>query len=311
MVTRFVDRLDFELRDFPTSRALDSLFDHVHYVTALFAKHYFRNDPVEEFPTADLGDLIDENTPEPASMNRRGWNVTAWADRTPRTARVYWRRPPRRGHPVLVFHHGAGSIPYDRAFERIVPAAALPEWNLFCIEAPCHESLKVYFERAFDSLFHLQHLFAASILAFESAARWAVRNGAPSVVFCGVSLGGLLAMLHGRYFGSADVYIPMLAGLDIHHMFFRSANRPLADRAAIRAEMECYREALDFSRLMPWPPPRPCFPLLAEHDRLMDYERSVETWHGYPVSTIRRGHTSGLVSYRALTEHLLTHLPAR
>ena len=322
MTERSGGRKGLALRTLPTARRVDYFLDHVHYVTSLFAKHYFRNDPLKEFQTGSLRDLLRDSSGSVRSVGqhlpdeelnseaqRSGWSVTVRSGRSRRTARVHWRSPPRRGRPVLVFHPGAGSVPHDKSFQRVIPPHCLESWNVAHIEPACHRSLKDYFRRAFDSLEHLQLLFAASIQAFESVSRWAVRNGAPFVVYCGVSLGGILTSLHMCFFGSAHMYLPILAGLDVHHLFFIGSNRALVHRAKLRRGLACYRRALDFSPLLSETPRRPCFPLLAKHDLLVDYERAKQTWKGYPVSTIKRGHVSGVVSFQAMTEHLLTHVP--
>ena len=102
----------------------------------------------------------------------------------------------------------------------------------------------------------------------------------------------------------------MLAGMDAHHLFFEGSNRPLAHRPRERGRLECYRRTLDFTALLASAKRRPCYPLLAKHDRLMDYRRAARAWKGYPVTTIERGHSTGVFSYQALSEHLVKHLPA-
>lgn len=300
----------FELRHWPTSRRVDYVLDQVHYVTALFAgKRYFRNDPCAEFEYRDLGKIISDHTPTISHEDETGWSVTIRADDTERTARLHWRRPPKPGHPVLIYHHGAGSIPHDKVFDRIVPTGFLENWNLGSIQAASHRSLKDFFDNAFDSLFHVQMLLAASVQTFESVSHWAVKNGAPYVAYCGISLGGIICSLHMCYYGSADIYLPMLAGMDAHHLLIEGSSKPLTDRQSIRSKMKCYKEALDFSPLLAESPRRLCFPLLAKHDVMMDYRRSRRSWKGYPITTIERGHSSGVMTYQAFTQHLLTHLP--
>lgn len=303
-------KADVRFRKFRTSRKLDVALDHIHYVTALFAPHYFRNDPLKEFEAPKLSDLIGVDPPEPRRLDEKSWSVTLHAGGAQRTARVHWREEPTPGRPVLVYHHGAGSIPWDKVFGRLLPPDLLQGWNVACIQAASHRSLREYFDSAFDSLDHAILLFATSIHALESVARWSVRHGAPYTAFCGVSLGGMMTSLHMCAFGTGDIYIPALAGLNIHHLFFSGTNRALAHRRAVRSRMKCYRDALDFTDWIGAATRRPCFPLLAKHDLMVDYEEAKRCWSGYPISTIKRGHTSGVSSYHQITEHFLTHLPS-
>lgn len=293
-----------------TPRRMDFLLDQVHYVTAIFAKHYFREDPIEEFEVRDLGDILREDEPKISEVSDTGWKVTVGETDDARAARVHWRSAPVRGRPVLIYHPGAASIPHDDVLNRILPPGTMNSWNIGAIEAAAHGSLREFFDDALDSLHHAQLLFASSVHAFESVSRWAVENGAPYVAYCGTSLGGIATSLHMIYYGSANIYLPMLAGLDAHHLFFGGSNRSLADRARIRGKLECYKRALNFSPLLEQIPPRPpCFPLLGKHDLLMDYRRARRAWKDYPITTIERGHASGVMTYHSFTEHLHTHLP--
>lgn len=297
------------LENVPTAKSVDYVLDQVHYVTALFAKRYFRNDPLTEFPFVDTRELILGLQPRVAQTGKLEWSITIEAEGTQRTAKIHWRDEPRPGKPLLIYHHGAGSIPYDQSFNRILPPGSLEAWNVGCIQAACHDSLRGYFKNAFDRLLHMQLLFGASVHAFQFASRRAVELGSPFTAFCGVSIGGLVSSLHMMLYSSADLYLPMLAGLDMHHTFMRASTRPLTDQPEKRAKLACYRSALDFSPWLTNAPKRPCFPLLAEHDRLMDTKRAQRTWKGYTVKTIPRGHASGVMAYKALAEHVLTHLP--
>jgi pimeloyl-ACP methyl ester carboxylesterase len=305
-----VKRSVLEMRRWPTSRRVDYVLDQVHYITALIAgKRYFRNDPCEEFEYRDFSEILRQHPPTIHDETETGWRTAINVEGTERNARVHWRRPPEPGRPVLVYHHGAGSIPHDKVFNRIVPKGVLEHWNLASIQAPAHRSLKDFFTNGFDSLFHIQLMLAASTQAFESISRWAVLHGAPYVAYCGVSLGGIICTLHMCHYGSANLYLPMLSGMDVHHLVLEGSSKSLTDRAELRSRFECYKKALDFTPLLAAAPRRPCFPLLAKHDVMMDYRRALRAWKGYPIRTIERGHSTGVVTYQAFTEHLLTHLP--
>jgi hypothetical protein len=218
------------------------------------------------------------------------------------------RLGPRPDLPVLVYHHGIGEMPYDKSFRGIFRRRAPIPAHLVAVRAPYHRSW-LDLVPALATLDNFLALCAVSVILIESLRRLFVARGSQGCLVAGTSLGGFLSLIHHLTYGTADGYVPLLAGPDIAHVMLATHFQRFLAPAA-RAHAACLQALLDFRQALQTSPTRRVFPLLARHDLDMLYAHHAASYaaSGIPVVTIERGHITGALAFAAIRMHLLTCL---
>ena len=158
---------------------------------------------------------------------------------------------------------------------------------------------------------HFLTMCAVAVQLGESVRQALLARGARGSVVVGTSLGGFLALVHHLMFGTADGYVPLLAGPDLAHVMLRTHyHRFLASQALAHPTM--LQALLDWRQAFKASDPRRVLPLLARYDRDMLYAHHAACYaaSGIPVVTIARGHITGSLAFAALRAHVLACIQA-
>jgi hypothetical protein len=215
---------------------------------------------------------------------------------------------PRPDLPALIYHHGIAEMPYDKSFRCIFRRHTPLEAHLVAIRAPFHRSWLTV-RAGLSTLSHFMAMCAVSIQLMEAVRRLLSESGARGSLVAGTSLGGFLALMHHLMLGTADCYVPLLAGPDLSHAMLETPfHRFLASQA--RQQPAAIRRLLDFRQAFQSSDTRRVFPLLALYDLDMSYayHHACYTASGVPVVTLRRGHITGSTAFAALRHHVQTCL---
>jgi hypothetical protein len=210
--------------------------------------------------------------------------------------------------PVLVYHHGIGEMPYDKSFRGIFPRRVPIPAHLVAVRAPFHRTWLDLIP-GLATLHTFLALCAVSIRLIESLRCLFVARGAQGCLVAGTSLGGFLSLMHHLMYGSAQAYVPLLAGPDIAHVMLSGHfQRFLAPQAC--AHPAHIQTLLDFRQAFAAHQTQRVFPLLARYDLDMLYAHHAACYaaSAVPVVTINRGHITGSLAFAALRTHLLTCL---
>ncbi len=210
--------------------------------------------------------------------------------------------------PAVIYHHGASEIPYDYGFSRIFPAddARCRRLNLFAVRAPWHSS-RADFAHGNADLQRWMAMLAASVTLLELLVSALRTEGVGTIALSGSSLGGFVTNLHHVFYDSADLYLPMLAGLAMDEAFLDS----IYARAVVRLdeeERQLIRRLLNFSDEFSRCDSDHVFPLLARYDRILTWKRQSASYGGLAVQTLEKGHTTGAIAYDDLRDHVFRNL---
>ncbi len=212
--------------------------------------------------------------------------------------------------PVLVYHHGIAEMPYDKSFRGIFRGALTTSAHLVAVRAPFHRT----WLDLLPGLAHMRYFLAMCAVAVQlgEAVRLALlARGARGSLVLGTSLGGFLALLHHLMLGTADGYVPLLAGPDLAHVMLGTHYRHfLAPQALTQAS--ALQALLDLRQDFQASDTRRVLPLLARYDLDMLYAHHAACYaaNSVPVMTIERGHITGSLAFATLRAHVLACLRA-
>jgi hypothetical protein len=217
---------------------------------------------------------------------------------------------PRPDLPVVVYHHGLAEMPYDNSFRAIFRTHVPVDAHLVAIRAPFHRSW-LDLLLGLSTLECFMAMCAVSVRLVEAIRVRLITHGAQGCLVAGISLGGFVALTHHLVYGTADGYLPLLAGPDLAHVLLDTHfRRFLAPQALTQGGL--IRQRLDLRQAFQNSDSARIFPLLARYDLDMLYTHHHACYvdSKVPVVTIDRGHLTGALTSATLRQHILTRLNA-
>ncbi len=208
---------------------------------------------------------------------------------------------------TIIYHHGAGEIPFDYGFKRVFPLKN-SRANMFLVRAPFHRSMG-QFMHGIRALANVAAMLAVSVSLIEELVKYARSTNSTRILVTGTSLGGFVANLHHIHHNSADVYTPLLAGLAMDDAYLKSIYSKAVAKEA-KQNPAAVEAVLNFEDGFASRDTSNVFPLLARHDQLIRYEVQKLSYGDCPVETIDKGHATGALAYDNLRLHVLRHLEA-
>ncbi|WP_411968938.1 hypothetical protein [Haloferax sp. YSSS75] len=212
-------------------------------------------------------------------------------------------------HPTVVYHHGNDERPFSSSRfspntfqDLLVDHADNLELNVVGLRAPFHDGTTREYARKMGELSNFAAMLATSVATIDGIVDQLEDSG--PVAVAGVSLGGWVTNLHRAYEGTADVYVPMLAGADLGKLFTQSAYRRLLGRAG-RENPTAVEQTLDFGEDLRENGTGTVYPLLARHDQYIEYELQRLAYDESDLLVVDRGHITATLNSTPLREHLL------
>lgn len=219
----------------------------------------------------------------------------------------------RPGRPLVIWHHGAGEFPVDAAVNNVWTCGGF-DLPLALVRATSHHTYRSY-ARQMTTSDGAASLLASSALAMEHIRR---RWDGP-VIIGGLSLGGMVALLHARIWGRTALaaghplrWVSYAAGPDIAAVIKRSGFRRLACNHTVRNRQ--LGRLLDLDQ-HPFDPvvARRIHPLLAQWDQVHCLRDQAAAYRraGIRPGVVGRGHIGLSVDGVAIAGHLrgvLDHL---
>jgi hypothetical protein len=153
---------------------------------------------------------------------------------------------------------------------------------------------------------HFLAMCAVAVRLAEAVRLALLARGARGSLVVGTSLGGFLALLHHLMLGTADGYVPLLAGPDLAHVMLGTHYRHFLAPQAL-AQATILRALLDLRQEFKASNTRRVLPLLARYDLDILYAHHAACYaaSNVPVMTIERGHITGSLAFAALRAHVL------
>jgi hypothetical protein len=242
----------------------------------------------------------------PPLTTERHYRVTAQTLIGPVETGYQVRLGARADLPALVYHHGIAEMPYDKSFRLIFRTRQPILAHLAAVQAPFHRSWLTVCE-GISTFSHFMAMCAVSVKLMDAVRSLLAEYGAQRSLLTGTSLGGFIALLHHLLLGTAERYVPLLAGPDLSHILLDTHFRRFL---APQVQAEHIQSRLDYRQAFAASDTRRVFPLLARYDLdvAYDYHAACYAARGVPVVALQRGHITGAMAFGALRQHLLTCL---
>lgn len=214
-------------------------------------------------------------------------------------------------YPTIIYHHGHRERPFSKidtanSFRRVLLEAEPPiEANLIVVRAPFNDLGPRAHLKQLRELSNFVAMNATSVAVVERLVDQlrARGDGAPITV-SGLSLGGFVSNLHRTFYGSADEYVPMLAGTRYDDVVLSGAYRHITSERVFQ-NADRIRELLDFSTAFQESSGGEVRPLLSRHDAIVRYHPQRHAYGDLRVRTIEKGHLTGALDTESLREHVL------
>jgi predicted esterase YcpF (UPF0227 family) len=217
-------------------------------------------------------------------------------------------------HPTVLYHHGNSERPFDfgmfskNTFKWIFARPMGPiDANLIAIRAPFHQGPLTPYLRKMGHVRNAAAMIATSVVMIEHLVGRLKKATSGHLMVAGISLGGWITNLHKIRFDTADVYVPLLAGAALAEVFLGGIYRKVTGELALE-NPSAIRRIFNFEKEFKAAPNGDVFPLLAAHDRIIDYQRQKQCYSDCSIQVVDRGHSTASRSPRLLRQHILTHL---
>lgn len=218
---------------------------------------------------------------------------------------VLYRQKGSKKAPLVIYHHGAAEGKYTYSFDKLFGRKSFKDTDvkLMAIKAPWCRNNKEFFS-CISSLERYTAMIASSVALIEMLITEHRKRSASPVIVTGMSLGGLVSCLHATVYGSADRYIPILAGPQVGDLFIDSAYAVMTDEKAKKEKPKSIREALNFGEEFLASGRQNVYPVLGRYDRIFLLESQLPYYDQSHCTIIDKGHSSGATSVAILSSIL-------
>ena len=216
--------------------------------------------------------------------------------------------------PTIIYHHGNSERPFDFGFLSkntfkwiFARTSEAIDANLIALRAPFHQGPLTPYLRKMGHMTNAAAMIATSVVLIEHLVERLKKGTSGRIIVSGISLGGWITNLHKLWFNSADRYVPLLAGAALGEVFLNGEYRKVTGELALE-NPDVVRSVFNFDDEFKAAPNGNVFPLLAAHDRIIDYEVQRQCYIDCPIEVIDRGHSTGSRSPALLRRHIVRHL---
>ncbi|KKQ41326.1 MAG: hypothetical protein US60_C0043G0009 [Microgenomates group bacterium GW2011_GWC1_37_8] len=203
------------------------------------------------------------------------------------------------GRPTLIFHHGLGILNQIQ-LKVFTNDILIKKFNIFSIKAANHASQKEIRSKCLNSFMNLALTITASVLAMDEIINFNKNNSNKKTIVVGVSLGGIVASLHYFYFNSADLYFPIIAYPNLGEIILNINLKDLVANYKIFTKNKSLKKSFTIPESLKNKPKSKIFPIIAEHDEIMEFNKAKRFWNDYNLTVYETGHYSIFIKIKEI-----------
>jgi hypothetical protein len=213
--------------------------------------------------------------------------------------------------PVIIYHHGNNERPFDfrksaknTFYQIFVNTKEEIQANLIVVRAPSHNSSLKDYQNKMTDLENFAAMISTSVKLNEAIISQLRSEGCDKILTSGISLGGWVTNLHRSYFNTSTAYVPLMASTFLGELFIRSKYKKLTAKNALK-NPGALKKVLNFDDAFKKVTTPNVFPLLGRYDQFIEYDVQKESYTGYPVEVIEKGHVTAAISTNVLRNHVM------
>lgn len=208
--------------------------------------------------------------------------------------------------PTLIFHHGLSSIRPILELKILANTIFYKKFNLFMIKASHHEKITQVINKYVNNFNNFATNTAASVIAVNEIVNFHKSQSKKPTVVTGFSLGGIITSLHYFFYNSSDYYFPIIAFPNLGEIILDENNKEFVHNYDLLKKNKSIRVSFKIPKELQDKPRNKIFPILAESDELVRFEKARKFWKDYEVKTLNVGHFSIFVKRKEIREHILS-----
>jgi len=207
------------------------------------------------------------------------------------TTNIYLHNEFLTERPSIIFHHGLGRMNplHLRLFANKI---FLEKFNLFSIKAAHHDSVDGLRKKFLNNFTYMSAAICASVLAIDEIVDTQRNNSDQKISVVGVSMGGTIAALHYFYFGSADLYFPIISYPNFGEIILDKNIKEFISNYDKVSNNKSIQNAFVIPEKLKDKPKNKIFPILANSDELINFKNASAFWQGYEMVNYDVGHNT-------------------
>lgn len=278
-------------------------------VLSLIRPKYFSADPPDYQPLP-FKQVVNDMT---VILHHDGdiWRLTTQYAHEQRTTLIHTFSNFDPTKPTLIFHHGASQTNPTHHLELVFGKHVYTQYNCFAIHAQHHLTKNDYLHNSVDTYLHNQETFAGSVHAVQELTKFHRQHSLLPVIVVGTSMGGIVAALHAFYYGTADLYFPIVAYPNVGEIFLSRAYQSVVNGWETKRHNPAYPQSFqigDFDHQLL----NKVFPILGSQDKIVGYAQAAKFWQDrdFQVTTYPYGHFTPAIVAREIRELIAQKLTA-
>ena len=270
-------------------------------ILSLIRPKYLSNDP-SGYKPLPFSEIM-AHTTVVLNSTSKPWQLLATYGNEERQTTIYTFGDFNPQKPTLIFHHGASQTNPTTNLESVFTKEVYQAYNVYAIHAQNHTTHSDYIHNSVDSFLHIQETFAGSTYTVEELVKQHKSHSSKPVIVVGTSMGGIVASLHAFYFGTADLYFPLVAYPNVGEIFLSNAYKAVIQDWDVKSQDPAYLNSFhiqDFDQKLI----KKTFPILGSQDQIVKYDKASKFWKekGFEITTFPYGHTTPAIMSKEIRQ---------
>ena len=219
------------------------------------------------------------------------WEIRYSFQKSEGITKIYLHNDFLTQRPSIIFHHGLGRLNplHLKVFANKV---LMEKFNVFSVKAAHHDSIDDVRKKFLNNFTNMLAAICSSTLAIDEIVDTHRNNSDQKVIVAGVSLGGTVTALHYFYFDSADFYFPIVSYPNFGEILVDRNIKEFVVNYEMLSKNKSIPKSFSIPKRLTNRPKGKIFPVLADSDELINFEKASEFWKGYEVTNFNVGHNT-------------------
>ena len=261
--------------------------------------------PTEHVPK--FQDILNKINHTHTKLPGRPWQINYKYKKSEGVTKIYLHNDFIANRPTIIFHHGLGRLNplHLKIFANNI---IIEKFNVFSIKAAHHDSVDELSNKFLNSFVNISTCFCASVLAIDEIVDFHKNNSNQKVAVVGVSMGGTITALHYFFFDTADFYFPIISYPNFGEIILDKNVKEFVANYDKLVKNKSIKKVFAIPDDLKNRPKDKIFPILADSDELVNFEKALNFWKGYEITTFNVGHNTIFIKTGEIRKLIISEL---